>query len=73
MLIRSVIITSLPCRNMNNLQKTGGKCFIWGRKAKAIDVEYLDHEGNKRKSKLLIRWVVDQTHKPSIRTLKHIT
>ena len=38
------------------MQKTDGQCYIWGRKAKFLAVEYTDHEGKKRKSKLLLRW-----------------
>jgi len=33
---------------------SNGECYIWGRKAKFIPVEYITHEGKKKKSKLLI-------------------
>ncbi|XP_023330159.1 7-dehydrocholesterol reductase [Eurytemora carolleeae] len=31
-----------------------GECTIWGRKAKFVPVQYIAHDGKKRKSKLLI-------------------
>ena len=37
------------------LQARDGECTIWGRKAKFVPVQYIAHNGKKRKSKLLIR------------------
>jgi hypothetical protein len=47
--------TAFPLTIFYVLQKTEGQCYIWGRKAKFLGVEYVDHQGKKRKSKLLLR------------------
>jgi hypothetical protein len=46
---------TVPLTIVYLLQKTDGQCYIWGRRAKFLAVEYVDHQGKKRKSKLLLR------------------
>merc|ERR1711915_744161 len=50
----SVSLNYMADFQKEKFKESGGDCFIWGRKAKSIVVEYKSHDGKIKKSKLMI-------------------
>ncbi|CAB4070424.1 DHCR7 [Lepeophtheirus salmonis] len=49
----SILFNYITDRQKEKFRQSKGKCFIWNRPAKKIDVEYIDHNGLKRRNTLL--------------------
>lgn len=52
--LASIILNYISDRQKEVFRQTDGKCLIWGRPAKFLEVQYKDHQGKVKKSKLLI-------------------
>jgi len=52
--ILAILFNYVTDRQKELFRATGGKCHIWGRPAKFLEVKYTNHDGNVKKSRLML-------------------
>jgi len=52
--LASVMLNYMSDYQKEKFKASGGQCYIWGRMAKFVEVEYKTNDGKKKRSKLLI-------------------
>jgi len=52
--ILAILFNYITDRQKELFRATGGKCHIWGRPAKFLEVKYTNHDGSVKKSRLML-------------------